>query len=262
MSNAEIVLGILLGLVVNEFCDVSPWLARIVIRWSADIRYKNAPRQQMRADELVALIEERPGKLFKLLTAAGFLVSAIFHVSYHGSSRQIKVLAYIARHYSIKECREAIPAFLRGEGRILYAYRVIRPRLSYVYQSVEERIRPLLQVVIDRTETEFSGESTPMLHAELKQVATHMSAASDLLMQSLTAFDETARPLKGFARFANLLDERHGRVAGKPIDTSVLDRMFKNAEDRWAELVRTTTNQSGSLESASPATRGIDRAPE
>lgn len=76
MTTLEVVVGIVVGLVVNECCDVSPWLARKLVRWSARRRYRNPRRAQVRAEELVGLIDLRPGKLFKLITALGFVVTA------------------------------------------------------------------------------------------------------------------------------------------------------------------------------------------
>ncbi len=50
---------------------VSPWLAQKLVRWAARVRYPT------RVEELSALIAERPGKLFKLVTAAGFACAAL-----------------------------------------------------------------------------------------------------------------------------------------------------------------------------------------
>lgn len=77
MSGAEILIGVLLGLLVNEFCDVSPWAARKLVRWSAHRRYVNPARADARAEELARLIDDRPGKLFKLITALGFVSGAV-----------------------------------------------------------------------------------------------------------------------------------------------------------------------------------------
>jgi len=72
----RVLLGIGVGLVVNEFCDVSPWLARKIARWSAFHRYSDPARAAARAEELAAVINDRPGKLFKLITACGFAAAA------------------------------------------------------------------------------------------------------------------------------------------------------------------------------------------
>src|ERR1044072_8855280 len=76
MSGWEVFLGIILGLLVNETCDMSPWLARKLVRWAAFLTYADTERAELRAEELTALINERPGKLFKLATPLTFAVVA------------------------------------------------------------------------------------------------------------------------------------------------------------------------------------------
>jgi predicted amino acid-binding ACT domain protein len=74
---AEILLGIVTGLLANELCEFGPWCARKLIRWSAFRRYTDPGRAEMRAEELTALINDRPGNLFKLITAVCFAADAI-----------------------------------------------------------------------------------------------------------------------------------------------------------------------------------------
>ncbi|MGN9777069.1 PH domain-containing protein [Micromonospora sp. H33] len=77
MGTVEVVLALVLGLVVNEMTDLSPWLGRKLVTWSARLRYRDDPRAEVRAEELAAVINDRPGKLFKLGTGLGFLSSAL-----------------------------------------------------------------------------------------------------------------------------------------------------------------------------------------
>ena len=77
MSAWEFVVGIGCGVAVNEYCDVSPWVARKVVRWSAHLRYADATRAEARAEELAALIDDRPGNLLKLITAFCFFTVAV-----------------------------------------------------------------------------------------------------------------------------------------------------------------------------------------
>jgi hypothetical protein len=67
----ELVAAVVLGLVINESSELSPWLAHRLIRWAARVRYPT------RVEELSALIAERPGKLFKLVTASDFACAAL-----------------------------------------------------------------------------------------------------------------------------------------------------------------------------------------
>ncbi len=77
MTTGQILLAIITGLIVNECCDVSPWLAHKLVRWSAHRRYVPPARAEVRAEELVAYIDDRPGRLFKLITALGFATAAV-----------------------------------------------------------------------------------------------------------------------------------------------------------------------------------------
>lgn len=62
----------LLGALVNEFSDLYPWMARGVARWAAWHWTKDRDRAEGYAEEWTAVIDARPGKLLKLLTALGF----------------------------------------------------------------------------------------------------------------------------------------------------------------------------------------------
>jgi hypothetical protein len=50
---------------------------RKIARWSAYLRYADSDRAETRADELADVIDDRPGKLFKLITALCFAGAAI-----------------------------------------------------------------------------------------------------------------------------------------------------------------------------------------
>lgn len=76
MTRIEILLTIILSLAVNECSAVSPWCAHRLVRLSARLRYADLERRRIRSGELVALVDERPGKLLKLFTAMGFFSSA------------------------------------------------------------------------------------------------------------------------------------------------------------------------------------------
>ena len=88
---AGILLGIVVGLLVNEFCEFSPWGARKLVCWSAFRRYADPRRAGIRAEEWTALINNRPGNLFKLITAACFAATAIFVSARHAAARESEV---------------------------------------------------------------------------------------------------------------------------------------------------------------------------
>jgi hypothetical protein len=69
--------GLLTGIAANECCAVSEWTARKLVRWSAHVRYGDTERAEIRAQELEAVIADRPGQLFKLFTALCFVFAAM-----------------------------------------------------------------------------------------------------------------------------------------------------------------------------------------
>lgn len=77
MTIGQILFAIITGLAINECCDVAPWLARKLVRWSARRRYAPPSRAELRAEELAAYIDDCPGKLFKLFTALIFAIKAV-----------------------------------------------------------------------------------------------------------------------------------------------------------------------------------------
>ena len=85
---AGILLGIVAGLLANEFCELSPWCARRLVRWSAFRRYADPDRAEMRAEELASVINDRPGNLFKLITAVSFAGAAIVAVARRAVARE------------------------------------------------------------------------------------------------------------------------------------------------------------------------------
>ncbi|MFI6509181.1 hypothetical protein ACIBCT_16365 [Streptosporangium sp. NPDC050855] len=64
-------------MLINETCDISPWAARKIVIWSVRLRYGKSQRAEIRAEEHVALINDRPGKLFKLIMSPGFAYGAV-----------------------------------------------------------------------------------------------------------------------------------------------------------------------------------------
>lgn len=89
MSSGEIVLTVVLGVVSIEFSEVAPWLARRIARWAAIQRYRDRPdRVVVRVQEWVSVVEERPGKLFKLVTALWFAGGAVAGWSWQGVHRR------------------------------------------------------------------------------------------------------------------------------------------------------------------------------
>jgi hypothetical protein len=72
-----VILSVLLGLAVNESCELSPWAAKKITRWSARLRNDDPERARIRSEEWLAVIEDVPGKLFKFITALCFAADAL-----------------------------------------------------------------------------------------------------------------------------------------------------------------------------------------
>jgi len=75
---SAILLGILATVIADQLCTTFPLLALKLARWSAACRYADNPaKTELRAEELEALIKQRPGGLLKLSTALGFTIAAL-----------------------------------------------------------------------------------------------------------------------------------------------------------------------------------------
>jgi hypothetical protein len=71
----EIVM-LIIGVLLAEGTEAAPWLAKKLVRWSAYARHLDRHRAEIRAEELEAVIDTRPGKLLKLTSALLFAVGA------------------------------------------------------------------------------------------------------------------------------------------------------------------------------------------
>ncbi|MFI6513585.1 hypothetical protein ACIBCT_38780 [Streptosporangium sp. NPDC050855] len=92
MSAAQIILAIVLGLVANEMFDLCPWLAVRLVALAARLQYGASPRAEERSEVFAAYINDRPGKLFKLLTALAFLAAgAVGGLRRRGSAPDLEV---------------------------------------------------------------------------------------------------------------------------------------------------------------------------
>ncbi|MEV1167360.1 hypothetical protein [Nonomuraea sp. NPDC049784] len=80
--NTEIVM-LIVGVLIAEGTEIAPWVAKRLVRWSANLRYLDARRAEVRAEELEALIDSRPGKLLKLATALLFMIGASIAWAHH-----------------------------------------------------------------------------------------------------------------------------------------------------------------------------------
>ncbi|MFH9569723.1 hypothetical protein ACH4MG_04120 [Streptomyces sp. NPDC017454] len=108
--NGELVTVVVLGLVVNEFCDLSPWLARRTIRLAARAVPDREVRRRLE-EEWAAGLQGRPGKILKLFSAFTILVSAV--TSVRG--------LYLPEQPRFSHTRRFLSGFIDREGRIVMA---------------------------------------------------------------------------------------------------------------------------------------------
>jgi hypothetical protein len=76
----EVLLSIVLGLLVNEITNFSPWVARKTVRWAARHWTKDDELVNIYEEEWSALVNERPGNLFKVFTAFWFASGAAVRI--------------------------------------------------------------------------------------------------------------------------------------------------------------------------------------
>ena len=88
MTLSAILVSVVIGLIVNECCDISPWLARKLVSWAAKRTYSDEMKAAIREEEWAAVIDERPGKLLKLATALAFVAGAVANSSRNAASRR------------------------------------------------------------------------------------------------------------------------------------------------------------------------------
>jgi hypothetical protein len=75
---AAVLVALLVGGLGRLVLRVSPRVGVRLVRWAVGVRYRQDPeRAAMRAEELAALVDERPGRLLKLLTGLGFALHAV-----------------------------------------------------------------------------------------------------------------------------------------------------------------------------------------
>ncbi|MEU5931155.1 hypothetical protein [Micromonospora sp. NPDC047187] len=118
MNHWEIILGILFGLVVNEVTDISPWAARKLARWSA-YRWTTDPEMAAGyAEEWTAVIDDRPGKLLKLLTAVRFAFGAAGRAAPRAAIQALRSLRdrYLQQKRSTKIVLEVVKHPRPGEA--------------------------------------------------------------------------------------------------------------------------------------------------
>lgn len=152
MNWTAIIVPIVIGLGINEYAEFAPWIARKIVRRAARRMYAgDAERAEIRAEEWAAIIDARPGKLFKLMSALGYGVAAVLTAT--RSRERLHFLARLAvlhgLHLSTMELRLLASLFalrLRAE-RVRWAVKAVLYAPSFVaslYLVVHVAISPEL----------------------------------------------------------------------------------------------------------------------
>jgi len=77
MNGWDVLVGAAVGIAATELTEISPWLARKVVRWSARHWSPDPEQRAAYEEEWTSVVDERPGKVLKLFTAAGFAGGAV-----------------------------------------------------------------------------------------------------------------------------------------------------------------------------------------
>jgi hypothetical protein len=113
MNWPEIFVSLGFGLALTELTDMSPWLARRLVRWAARTWSTEPEVAAGYAEEWTAIITERPGKLLKLLTALGFVCGAIGRAG----PRDIRTAVQLIKEYpALRSVIRALEIVDRGES--------------------------------------------------------------------------------------------------------------------------------------------------
>ncbi|WP_433444575.1 hypothetical protein [Nonomuraea sp. CA-141351] len=164
MNTVEIIIGVFLGLLVNEMCDISPWLARRLVRWSARHQYVDRWRADIRAEELVALVNERPGKLLKLASGLAFATAAVLS---RGRGRIDLILGTIAHVYLnwfivLQQSRGLKLSLARDRGKIIPRFTLAKDQQPYRPRFLDAlwvRLADRMFLLYIDTEIRRSGKS-------------------------------------------------------------------------------------------------------
>jgi hypothetical protein len=71
-----VIASVLTGVLVNEFCDIAPWLAGMVVRRAARTWAKGHAAAGIYEEEWAAVVDDCPGKVTKLALALRFAIGA------------------------------------------------------------------------------------------------------------------------------------------------------------------------------------------
>ncbi|MER6505937.1 hypothetical protein ABT158_03950 [Nonomuraea sp. NPDC001636] len=167
-----ILMVILAPLLVNEFGEVAPWLARKVIGLSARSIVHPVEREERRQEWLAAL-PEVPGKLVKLLDALSILLFVVprMWVAYgvpggrrhRRIRRALKFGPNLVQHALITlngATEDNLPAFVTAKDSKVIIFRYVDPLPHDMREEVECGDPRVAQAIADLAERLFSAPPT------------------------------------------------------------------------------------------------------
>ncbi|MEU1879052.1 hypothetical protein ABZ470_17200 [Streptosporangium sp. NPDC020072] len=167
-----ILMAILVPLLVTEFGELAPWLARKVIGLSAHLIVHPVEREERRQEWLAAL-PEVPGKIVKLLDALSILLYVVprmwiaYGVPGGPRHRRIKrALEFgpnLVRHafFTLNgAAADELPAFVTAQGSKVNIFRYVDPLPHDVSEDVECGDPRLAKVIVDLAERLFAAPPT------------------------------------------------------------------------------------------------------
>lgn len=121
MTLRAIIISFLIALVANEVTGFSPWAARRLVAWAAKRTHGSTDAASVRAEEWAALVDARPGNLFKLFTAFSFVLGAVAQSSRNTATRAVAQGGVLLADLIALPFRSAVAARAREEGRMATA---------------------------------------------------------------------------------------------------------------------------------------------
>ncbi|GAB3867928.1 hypothetical protein ACFPIJ_23580 [Dactylosporangium cerinum] len=91
----ELTVGALVGLLLAEWLEVCPWLAARIIPPAVHLWTADEAQREVYAEEWQALIDERPGKLLKLVSALVLLGGGVLRAGGSGLRRGFAVIGRV-----------------------------------------------------------------------------------------------------------------------------------------------------------------------
>lgn len=148
------------GVLINEVSDISPWIGQRLARCAATLRYGRCERARTRSEEWCALLEERPGKFFRLMSGLLFFLDSLPRAAWRLIMRSQPGEASIAfipdaPHRSLGLRQTAALLTLMAVGKASVGNRELRESYGIEISGNERRALNELGLVASRKQGPF-----------------------------------------------------------------------------------------------------------